>query len=94
MMGFIFGIFVGIVLAETGCLPILQEYFSELFTAINNLKGDLYNGCDPSKMIRVSHSVPKGLKVGDVITFTYLNVTPKSMNAQSAVFLRLRNEED
>jgi len=40
MMGFIFGIFVGIVLAETGCLPILQEYFSELFTAINNLKGD------------------------------------------------------
>ncbi len=61
---------------------------------INNLKGDLYNGCDPSKMIRVSHSVPKGLKVGDVITFTYLNVSPKSMNAKSAVFLRLRNEED
>ena len=42
MMGFIFGIFVGIVLAETGCLPILQEYFSELFTAINNLKGDSF----------------------------------------------------
>ena len=39
MINLIIGIFVGIVLAETGCLPILQEYFSELFNAINNLKG-------------------------------------------------------
>ena len=39
MFNLIIGIFIGIVLAETGCLPILQEYFSELFNAINNLKG-------------------------------------------------------
>ena len=40
MINLLIGIFIGIVLAETGCLPILQEYFSELFNAIDNLKGD------------------------------------------------------
>ena len=39
MLNLIIGILIGIVLAKTGCLPILQEYFSELFNAINNLKG-------------------------------------------------------
>lgn len=38
MINLIIGIFIGIVLAETGCLPILQEYFTELFNAINQLK--------------------------------------------------------
>ena len=41
MINLLIGIFIGIVLAETGCLPILQDYFSELFNSFNKLKEEL-----------------------------------------------------
>lgn len=38
MMQFIFGIIVGIILSETGCLPIIQDYITELLQSFNNLR--------------------------------------------------------
>ena len=40
MVNLIFGIIIGIFIAELGGVPILQEYFNELFNAINQIKED------------------------------------------------------
>ena len=38
MINLIIGIFIGIVLAETGCVPLIQEYLIELLNIIKNQK--------------------------------------------------------
>ena len=40
MFNLIIGIVIGIFIAELGGVPILQEYFNELFNAINQIKED------------------------------------------------------
>ena len=40
MFNLIIGIFIGIVLAELGGVPVIQEYITELFNAFNQLKED------------------------------------------------------
>ena len=38
MFNLLIGIFIGIVLAELGGVPVIQEYITELFNAFNQLK--------------------------------------------------------
>ena len=40
MFNLLIGIFIGIVLAELGGVPVIQEYITELFNAYNQLKED------------------------------------------------------
>ena len=40
MLNLLIGIFIGIVLAELGGVPVIQEYITELFNAYNQLKED------------------------------------------------------
>lgn len=62
---------------------------------INNISGDLFDGCPVENELRVSHGVPAELKVGDRFTFTYFNVTDKfKTQGGPPVFIKLRNEAD
>ena len=38
MINLIIGIFIGILLAETGCVPLIQDYIMDLFSLFKNEK--------------------------------------------------------
>ena len=40
MTNFILGIIVGVILAETNSLPVIQEYILEVLKSFNQLKGE------------------------------------------------------
>ena len=40
MVNLIIGIIVGIIIAELGGVPVIQEYITELFNAYNQIKED------------------------------------------------------
>ena len=40
MFNLLIGIFIGIVLAELGGVPVMQEYLTELLNGLNQLKED------------------------------------------------------